>query len=1021
MMVFWGRDLVQIYNDGYRPLIGDKHPAAFGQRAEDCFPEIWHVIGPMLHGVMDTGVPTWEQDQHLMLERADFADECYFTYTFSPVGTEPINGVFCVVMETTRQVIAERRSALLRDLATSLAGIGSAQELFATAATVLGRHPRDVRSGRLRVFPDDSTPWDVSWGQADDLDPGHVDRLLTATGADAFARLESAITPGAAQRDGEAALAAQPIHSPGTAATAAIVMAINHGVPVDVDYREFLARVADTIGAAHAVTEGFASSARRTRALEELDRAKTAFLSNISHEFRTPLTLLLGPLAAAQADERVPRDTRESLAMADRNARRVLKLVNSLLDISRLEAGRVAATFQPTDLAAATADVVSVFRSAAQAAGLDLRIDCPPLGEPVYVDREMWEQIVTNLCANALKFTETGSIRVRLRRTESWARLDVIDTGIGIAADDVPFIFDRFRRAGAADTPSRPGSGLGLALVRELVDLHRGDVTVASTEGAGSTFGVTIPFGTAHVSPDRLVAAQAVAPRALSVSAGDVLDAFDEREPDLRAAVRDRPDGDGAPTVWVVDDNADMRAYVSVLLAPHANVVSFPDAELVLDALTEQVPDLVLSDVMLPGRSGLALLAAVRSDPAIAEVPVILLSARAGEEATIEGLQAGADDYLVKPFTARELISRIRSNLHLAGLRREAGARALRHATQLEALTAAATRIISAEPADIAATLEAFVTDIAGVASCAVTLADPSGGAVPVRGGQTTIPLTADDGTVLGTIEITATGDGVDGEDVKLVEQLALIAGRRIEHLRRYRRERDVSHALQRSLLPESLPRSERFEMVARYRPAAATDEVGGDWYDALMLPDGRLMVTVGDVMGHDLAAAVTMGQIRLLLRSWAAASASPADLCSTVNTLLPVVGTPTMATMIVAFIDLGTGKASIVNAGHHAPILRTAERTRRLTVKTSMALGVLPHTTYRQTTTVLPPGSTLFIYTDGLTERRRESPQTSRRRLLRRCADLDLTDLDTAVDVLLDLCSADADDDIAIMALRRP
>jgi serine phosphatase RsbU (regulator of sigma subunit) len=346
----------------------------------------------------------------------------------------------------------------------------------------------------------------------------------------------------------------------------------------------------------------------------------------------------------------------------------------------------------------------------------------------------------------------------------------------------------------------------------------------------------------------------------------------------------------------------------------------------------------------------------------------------------------------------------------------------------LESLAAAATRIMSAESnADIAATVTDFATDMTTVTSCVVVpVSEPATAQAAISGrsteGHIRIPLRVDDATVLGHIDLTGEhADPPDPEDVQLVQQLALMASHRMDLLRRYRRERDISHTLQRSLLPDTLPQLPQIDIVARYRPAAATDDVGGDWYDALLLPDGRLMVTVGDVMGHDLAAAVTMGQIRLLLRARSADSASPAELCTTVNRLMATVGTPKLATMIVAFIDLTNGCASLVNAGHPLPILRTPTHTAPLTVPASLPLGVTATTVYHETGATLPPGSTLLMYTDGLIERRDEPLSVSCDKLRRLVADLDVTALDAAVDILLDAHAANAHDDIAVLALRRP
>jgi PAS domain S-box-containing protein len=249
--------------------------------------------------------------------------------------------------------------------------------------------------------------------------------------------------------------------------------------------------------------------------LQELDRAKTAFFSNVSHEFRTPLTLMLGPLE----DELRERPGAPSLEMAHRNSMRLLKLVNTLLDFSRIEAGRMQAFFEPTDLAAFTTELAGVFRSAIERAGLRLVLDCPKLSEPVYVDREMWEKVVLNLMSNALKFTFEGEIEVSLRTSDArFVMLRVCDTGEGISAADIPHLFERFYRAQNIRSRTHEGSGIGLALVQELVKLHGGTVRVESQYGIGTSFIVVVPCGTDHLPADRLGESRASQPTALGTA-----------------------------------------------------------------------------------------------------------------------------------------------------------------------------------------------------------------------------------------------------------------------------------------------------------------------------------------------------------------------------------------------------------------------------------------------------------------------------------------------------------------------
>jgi PAS domain S-box-containing protein len=406
--------------------------------------------------------------------------------------------------------------------------------------------------------------------------------------------------------------------------------------------------------------------------LRELDRAKTAFFNNVSHEFRTPLTLQLGPLEESLADSEDPLSStqRERIEMARRNGLRLLRLVNTLLDFSRIEAGRAEASFEPVDLASLTAEAVSHFASAFDAAGVELRMDLSSLPEPVYVDRDMWEKVVLNLVSNAFKFTLEGEVRVSLRATHDEAVLEVSDTGIGIPSEDLPKVFERFHRVKGARGRSEEGSGIGLAFVQELVKLHGGSVGVASEAGTGTNFVVRIPRGSDHIPAHRLGSGTPRGPGAAEIFADEATRWAGAAEE--TAAVAEGPFEPGTrKRVLVADDNPDMRRYLTRLLAPHWEIEVVEDGLEALERARAVAPDLILSDVMMPRLDGLQLLTALRSDPQTRGVPFILLSARADEGDAVEGLDAGADDYLVKPFTAPELLAHVRGSLKLAEVRRE--------------------------------------------------------------------------------------------------------------------------------------------------------------------------------------------------------------------------------------------------------------------------------------------------------------------------------------------------------------
>jgi signal transduction histidine kinase/DNA-binding response OmpR family regulator len=464
-----------------------------------------------------------------------------------------------------------------------------------------------------------------------------------------------------------------------------MVAGVSTRLPLNDLYRAFYDLMAAAVTAAVANARAYEQERRRAEALAEIDRAKTEFFSNVSHEFRTPLTLMLGPLEdeLSERDRLLPQARRERIETAHRNGLRLLKLVNVLLDFSRIEAGRVQAHYEPTDLAALTVELSSNFRSAMERGGLTLTVDCPALPEPIYVDHEMWEKIVLNLLSNAFKHTFEGGVAVRLTWLDGTAQLAVEDTGVGIPAEEMPRLFDRFHRVKGAASRTHEGTGIGLSLVRELVQAHAGLIRVQSELGKGSRFIITLKAGTAHLPADKVGNAAGVTARGRSATAyvqealrwlastPDTGAAPESYIPDSGAAASvPEPTGPRARILWA-DDNADMRRYVARLLGRSYDVLAVADGQAALEAARAAPPDLVLSDVMMPRLDGFGLLKALRADERTRRLPVILLSARAGEESAVEGLDAGADDYLVKPFSALELTARVRTHLEMARQRRE--------------------------------------------------------------------------------------------------------------------------------------------------------------------------------------------------------------------------------------------------------------------------------------------------------------------------------------------------------------
>jgi PAS domain S-box-containing protein len=702
----WGSELIYLYNDPYKSIIGGKHPWALGRPASEVWREIWGDIAPLLAKAMGGNEGTYVEAQLLIMERSGFPEETYYTFSYSPIPSDDGSpgGIFCANTDDTQRVISERQLSLLRELASSAAESRSVQQACERSATALLADPRDlpfvmiymiepgshvanlaalsgIDESHPAVKPTLSLDAGGIWPVAEVLQQ-HSPRLVSN-----LSEIFGLDFPSGGWRQPPNQAVILPLLSSGEAGRSGFVIAgLNPFRPYDQRYAGFLDLVAGQITAAINNGDAYEEQRRRTEALAEIDRAKTTFFSNISHEFRTPLTLMLGPLEDVLERSQGPAvaEDRALLSTVHRNGIRLLKLVNTLLDFSRIEAGRLSASFEQVDLAAFTAELASNFRSAVDRAGLRLRIDAPPLSQAVYVDRDMWEKIVLNLLSNAFKFTFKGEIGVKVATAADGGHVEITvrDTGTGIPPAELPHVFERFRRVEGASGRSFEGSGIGLALVRELVKLHGGDIRVESELDRGSVFTVSIPFGTSHLPADRLdvspahistnVRAQAYLEEAMGWPEGGSTTEMPHASSSEDLGLPISGTGACRHRVLLADDNPDMRDYVRRLLTEQYEVEAVGDGQAALEAAWRRRPDLVLSDIMMPRLDGFSLLKALRNDGELGDVPVIFLSARAGEEAKVEGLEAGADDYLGKPFSARELLARVRANIDMASLRREA-------------------------------------------------------------------------------------------------------------------------------------------------------------------------------------------------------------------------------------------------------------------------------------------------------------------------------------------------------------
>ena len=706
MFVWWGEELINLYNDAYKAILGGKHPEVLGQPASYVWREIWDQVGPRAESAIRNNEGTYDEALLLIMERNGYPEETYYTFSYSPVPNDQggTGGIICANTDDTQRIIGERQLALLRELAARTADARTFDEACTLSAKCLETNPYDlpfamiylVDPGRECVYlagtsgidrghaavPETiALDSDSAWPFAEVI-KSNKPYLVTDLGA-----LFGSLPTGAWRRPPHQAVIVPIAPSGQTGKSGILVVGLNPFRLFDDNYSGFIDLVAAQIAASIANAQAYEEERKRAEALAELDRAKTIFFSNISHEFRTPLTLMLGPLEDMLANPAGPTPSeRSQLETAHRNSLRLLKLVNTLLDFSRIEAGRVQAVYEPTNLAMLTADLAGMFRSAIERAGMRLCVDCPPLPEAVYVDREMWEKIVLNLLSNAFKFTLEGEITVALRWADDHVELEIRDTGTGIPGEEMPHLFERFHRVQGATGRTYEGSGIGLSLVQELVKLHGGTIQVSSVVDQGSCFTVLIPTGYAHIPKERIGKTRTLASTAMRAAT--------YVEEALRWLPEERDGGAGgdgeageallsfsaslaspAPSarILLADDNADMRDYVKRLLVSQGyEVETVVDGVAAKKSVRQQLPDLVLTDVMMPGLDGLGLLRELRVDPRTREIPIILLSARAGEESRIEGLEAGADDYLIKPFSARELLARVEATLKLAQMRQEA-------------------------------------------------------------------------------------------------------------------------------------------------------------------------------------------------------------------------------------------------------------------------------------------------------------------------------------------------------------
>lgn len=1088
-IVLWLRpgDLFLMYNDAYAQILADKHPAALGRPAQQVWWEIWPQISPMLTSVIDTGVATWSDDLMLPLMTGGQSQERYFTFTYSPIigGEGAVTAVFCAVIETTDRVLSQRRLHLLNAVATAVMDAHTIDDAVDSAVAVCGAQPLDLPF--VAVYVGDAgerARGSTLRGATPAIRPLLPGSLAGLTGGDETPRDRAVrvidrfedVIPGVTALFGEAGPRQALVLPLGeTAGGGALVIGVNPRRPLDSMYRGFCQLLADQLSAAFASAVSYDQQRQRADALAELDRAKTAFLTNVSHEFRTPLTLLLGPLDDALSEAAPASVLADRLGTAVRNARRLQRLVDSLLDFSRIEAGRANAKLACTDVGALTAHIASSFTELCHRAGLDLVVDCAPVLADV--DPGMWETIILNLLSNAVKYTLRGSISVEVRAEPGHCVVTMRDTGVGIAAEDLDRLFDRFYRADNFRGRSVEGTGIGLSLVRGLVELHDGTVGISSELDRGTTVTIRLP--------------QSIGTPAGQSPAG----LLDETNPYVAEARQwltpvDQPDGATAvpersrQLVLIADDNADMRDHLDRVLSAQWETVLAADGESALAAARTLRPDAIVTDVMMPGIDGFGLVAAIRADPELAATPVLMLSARAGVEAVDEGYAAGADDYLPKPFRSQELVDRVKSRLSAVARERDRQRRAA--ASDLVQLDSALQASDS-----VAGILDALLESSFGSADAATVtigvldgerhirfeyaghlpgelrdryhvtgLDSPVVGADVVRTGESMVitdtfdlppryehavhdtaasvracvahPLRDPSGRVVGMLGLLwSTPRQFDAAELDVFGRMAELTSSALDRVRVMEREHRIAIDFQEHLL--DLDRGSTAAVVAAvYEPAGEAMRVGGDWYSVTPLDrGGRVAISVGDVVGHGLPAAIVMSRLRAAVAASALTAGEPGAVLGALDRYGASVAGARCATVAYALIeaepDTGCATVNYSCAGHPYPLLVLPDRRAIfLTAGRRLPVAIKEHDAQSYpadatATANMPPGSLILLYTDGLVERAGETLDRGLARLraaAAECADLPV---ETICKELLSRLAPPTGyrDDVVVLALR--
>ncbi|KAG8822513.1 hypothetical protein FRC17_009560 [Serendipita sp. 399] len=762
--IWWGPDLVLIYNDAYAEMSTTKHPLIFGQKGQVAWGELWDTLGPASQRCIK-GHAVFKRDDLLFMERLELQEqpleETYHSWSWTPMidSNGQISGLLNVTHETSPKVVAERRLNTLQLLGSNTATAQNKEAFCRAALATLKENDKDIPFAALYLSDMSNTV-----PETDDLDttpqvvgaphttfesiklrlelhgtigiPDDYEFTPPSLSIVVHSMVSPPLTPHTqfrwpiqqAIRDKQAIRVAIPHHvsdgirrrgwgdrpshavviplsSEGSAKPLGVLIAgLNTRRNFDTDYNKWVDVLRSSMSSLLTASIAREDEVKRAEQLAELDAAKTALFSNASHELRTPLTLIGGPISDCLAETKDP-NIKAKLATAARNVDRLVRLVDSLMDFSRLEAGRLEGRYSPVQFGPYVAELASVFKPVIEKAHLDYTITYDANEtRSLFIDQDYMEKIIFNLIGNAFKYTLAGSIAVEVVYSEKDVSLIVKDTGVGIPKADLPRIWDRFHRV-EATSRSHEGTGIGLSLTKQFVNLHGGTIRVTSmfpsedSDDHGSTFQAIFPLGKDHLPASSLIQeapsqkqryAKGIVAEAArwrltgdSVTPSDSDDSYSSLDGYRNSDLNFKPED----LVLLVDDNQDMLEYIKEIFGRYCRVRIASNGQIALEMARKYSPQLIISDVMMPVLDGFGLVVALKEDSLLQAIPVILLSARAGDSNKAEGILSGADDYIPKPFSSRELLARASLQIQLGKSRRDMESRFQERTKEVQILT----------------------------------------------------------------------------------------------------------------------------------------------------------------------------------------------------------------------------------------------------------------------------------------------------------------------------------------------